>query len=258
MKKNLPCIALSAAPDVTLYHTGPELDLGPLPSVFYFALSGEDSLCLDPYNQPVQFLSGQMLRVFSLTLPAHEAGLSPQKALSVWADDFSKGIDILQRCIDEIQIALDFAIQKKFVDPKKVAIAGLSRGGLIAAFAAAQQPLFRYVLGFAPVTNLALAKEFAPLQDHPIVQSYDAARIAHLLADRHVRLYIGNRDTKVSTRASFEFAMALVEKAHAAQIRSAPIELILSPSIGHMGHGTSPEVFQAGAKWLTECLIHHG
>ncbi|HAB99335.1 MAG TPA: alpha/beta hydrolase [Parachlamydiales bacterium] len=252
------CTALTVAPDVTLYHTGPALDHGPLPAVFYFALSGQDSLCLDPYNQPVQFLSGQMLHVFSLTLPAHEAGLSPHQALRVWADDLSKGIDSLQVCIDQIQLALDFVINQGFVDPKRVAIAGLSRGGLIAACAAAEEPRFRYLLAFAPLTKLALAKEFSLLKENPLVASYDAEKKAELLADRRVRLYIGNRDVRVSTEACYAFAMALVEKAHEAHIRSAPIELIISPSIGQMGHGTSPEIFRQGAHWLIECLIHHG
>ncbi len=252
------CTALFVAPDVTLYHTGPALDHGPLPSVFYFALSGQDSLCLDPYNQPVQFLSGQMLRVFSLTLPAHEAGLSPHDALGTWAEDLSKGIDCLQTFIDQIQLTLDFAISKGFVDPHRVAIAGLSRGGLIAALAAAQEPRFRTLLAFAPLTKLALAKEFSALKENPLVASYDAMKRADLLADRRIRLYIGNRDTRVSTEACFAFTMALVEKAHEARIRSAPIELIVSPSIGQMGHGTSAEIFRQGANWLIECLIHHG
>lgn len=250
----LPCTALSVTPEIVLYHKGPNLDLGPLPAVFYFALSGQDSLCLDPYNQPIEYLAGQMIRTFSLTLPAHEAPLSPHDALGIWAEDFSKGIDCLQVCIDQIQIALRFAIEKGFVDPEKVAIAGLSRGGLIAAFAAAEEPLFRYLLAFAPVTKLGETKEFLPLQDSPLVRFYDAARLAPLLADRCVRIYIGNRDERVSTKHCFDFTMELVEKAHAARIRPAQIELIISPSIGHMGHGTSPDVFHQGAKWLIECL----
>lgn len=258
MTHSSPCVALSVAPDVTLYHVGPPLDLGPLPAVFYFALSAEDSLLTDPYNQPVQFLSDQMIRVFSLTLPAHEANLSPLDALQTWADDLSKGIDPLQTCIDQIRLSLSFAIQNRFVDPHKVAIAGLSRGGLIATFAAAIEPRFRYILAFAPLTQLALAKEFQELQHLPLVQSYNAIKLAPELAGRPTRFYIGNRDKRVSTESCFALTMALVEEAHKKGVRSPLVELILSPSIGQMGHGTAPEIFRDGAKWLTECLKRHG
>src|SRR5262245_61042258 len=95
------CNALTVAPDVALYHTGPALDHGPLPSIFYFALSGPDSLCTDPYNQPVVFLRGKMIRFFSMTLPGHENGLSPNDALQVWADDFAKGINCLEEFFEK-------------------------------------------------------------------------------------------------------------------------------------------------------------
>jgi len=250
-----PCIELSVAPDLFLYHAGPSLDLGPLPAVFYLALSGPDSLCTDPYNQPIQFLSGKMIRCFSLTLPAHEAKLSPLDALKTWAEDFSRGIDPLKPCIDQIEATLDFAIHHRFVDPHHVAIAGLSRGGLIAAFAMEKEPRFRYHLSFAPLTKLGCAKEFHHLKDSPLVQSYSALKTAPLIADRRHRLYVGNRDQRVSTKSCFDFAMALVEEAHKAGVRTPPVELIITPSIGRDGHGTPPEVFRQGADWLAECLL---
>lgn len=256
MKQPIHCAALAIGPGITLYHTGPALDHGPLPSIFYFSLSGPDSLCRDPYNQPVQFLAGKMIRVFSLTLPAHEEPLSPQDALSLWAEDFAKGTDCLQAFIDQVHIALDFAIQKQFVDPNRVAAAGLSRGALAAAYAAAQNPRFRFLLGFAPLVNLRLAKEFSHLQNNPLVLSYDALSIAPLLTDRSIRFYIGNLDTRVSTRACFDLTMAIAEKAHLAHISSPRVELIISPSVGQMGHGTPPEIFHQGAAWLEEHLSH--
>ncbi|MBS0626132.1 MAG: prolyl oligopeptidase family serine peptidase [Verrucomicrobia bacterium] len=247
------CSAIHAAPGVTLYHTGPALDHGPLPSVFYFSLSGPDSLTLDPFNQPIQFLSGKMIRAFSLTLPAHEEGLSPHDALGVWADDFSKGKDCLDEFLTQVQTALDFAIRERFIDPTRLAVAGLSRGGLTSFYLAAREPRFRFILGFAPLTKLSLAKEFHGLEHLPLVHSYDSSSIAPLISDRHIRLYIGNRDTRVSTRACFDFSMHLVD---AAKTRTPQIELIISPSVGQMGHGTPPSIFQQGAAWLEECLSH--
>ena len=54
------------------FFVGPPLEEGPFPTLIYFALSAEDSLQCDPFNQPVQFLEGLPLRIFSITLPGAE------------------------------------------------------------------------------------------------------------------------------------------------------------------------------------------
>ncbi len=252
MKPNIA--ALQAAPDVTLYHSGPALDHGPLPSFFYFALSGPDSLTLDPFNQPVQFLQGKMIRVFSMTLPGHEANLPATGALSIWANDFEKGIDPIGQFLDSASIALDFAIREKFVDPSRIAVGGLSRGGLIAAHFAARAEKIKFLLGFAPVTKLRYVKEFSHIKEHPLVTSYNLENLSESLAERHTRLYIGNCDTLVRTHSCFDFAMSLVAKAEEKKIRSPQVELFITPSIGRMGHGTPPEIFQQGADWVFKVL----
>jgi esterase FrsA len=239
------------APDITLYHTGPALDHGPLPSLFYFSLSGPDSLTLDPFNQPVQFLRGHMMRVFSMTLPAHENGLLATDAMATWAEELASGTNRIDPFLDAAQEALAFAVREQFADPSKLAIAGLSRGAFIAAHLAAREERFRFLLGFAPLTRLSRIREFAHLQNHPLVDALDLVQLAPLLASRHIRLYIGNEDTQVGTRECFDFAMALVEQKPG---RIAHVELIISPSIGRMGHGTPPEIFQQGATWLASIM----
>ncbi len=242
--KNL-CNALAVTPSLTLYHTGPALDHGPLPSLFYFALSGPDTLCLDPFNQPVQFLHGKMIRIFSLTLPGHENNLPATQAMSLWAEDFQKGQDFLSPFFDAIQQAIDFAVKERFADPNKLSAAGLSRGAFVAAHVAARDPRFRHLLGFAPLTRLSKIREFAHF-DSPLANSFDLTELAPLLADRHVRLYIGNHDTRVGTRDCFDFAMSLVDHK-----KKAHVELNIYPSIGQMGHGTPPEIFKQGALWIS-------
>jgi esterase FrsA len=246
------CVELSVAPGIDLYHAGPALDHGPLPSLFYFALSGPDSLSLDPFNQPVQFLRGKMIRVFSLTLPAHENKLPPTAAMQTWAEDYARGADPLGEFLDNCAAAVAFAIEQKFADPKKLAAAGLSRGGLAALHAAARDERFRSVLAFAPITKLSALKEFHSLKTQ--AQVFDAENVADSLCDRSVRLYIGNCDTRVDTRSCFEFASALAQKAIQRKIRSPQIEFIMTPSIGMHGHGTSPEIFKQGADWIASQL----
>jgi len=248
------CCALAVGPDIALYHRGPALDHGPLPSFFYFSLSGTDSLCTDPFNQPVQFLQGQMIRVFSMTLPGHESRLPATQAMQTWADDYARGLDPIEGFLNALSSAVDFAVQQKFADPEKMAVGGLSRGGFIAFHAAARDERFRWVLAFAPITELHRVREFAHLQDDPTVRFFDAVNVCKQLSSRQLRLYIGNHDTLVNTRACFDFSQRVVEEAVQQQIRSPQVELFLHPSIGHKGHGTPPEIFRQGADWISSCL----
>ncbi len=247
-------VSLAVTPDLPLFHFGPPLDHGPLPSFFYFALSGPDSLCLDPFNQPVQFLQGKMIRVFSMTLPGHEANLPAENAILLWAEDIARGMDPIGSFLDNTAAAVDFAIRERFADPKRLAVGGLSRGGFIAAHVAARDVRFQFLLGFAPLTRLSTLKEFASMRDHPLIKDLDLENLSPSLAKLHSRFYIGNRDTRVGTRACFDFAMSLVEAAHAHKIRTPQVECFITPSMGRDGHGTSPEVFQDGAAWVAKCL----
>lgn len=252
MKPN--CCAINVAPDITLYHSGPPLDLGPLPSFFYFALSGTESLLLEPFNQPIEFLHGQMIRVFSMTLPGHENNLPATKAIQVWADDYARKLDPINDFLDTFETALHFAIQQKFVDPEKMAVGGLSRGGFVALHAAAREERLKYVLAFAPVTELHKVHEFSSLQDDPAVRSLDLTQVSQKLIHQNIRLYVSNHDTRVNTESCFQFAMSIVKNATAHQVRSPKVDLILYPPIGHQGHGTPPEIFKSGADWIISCL----
>jgi predicted esterase len=237
-----------------LYHVGPSLDHGPLPSLFYFAISAEDSLTLDPFNQPVQFLARHMIRIFSMTLPGHENGLPATSAMQLWAEDLSKGNDCVSSFLAQAERAVNFAVDEKFIDPNKMAVAGLSRGAFIACHLAARDPRFRTILGFAPLTRLSKIKEFASLAHNPLVNELDLIHLADTLSDRHLRLYIGNHDTRVGTRECFNFLEQIVEKK---KKRVADAELIIGPSMGRDGHGTSPEIFKQGATWLATHLTKY-
>ena len=71
---------------------GPDLSLGPLPAIFYFALSAKESLFQDPFNQPVAVWQTYPVRIFSLTLPEHEGHLEPNQAvLAFWKEEMARG-----------------------------------------------------------------------------------------------------------------------------------------------------------------------
>lgn len=192
-----------------------------------------------------------MIRVFSMTLPGHENGLPATGAMKIWAEELSRGKNCVEEFLRKLDIAVDFAIDEKFADQNKLATAGLSRGGFIASHLAARDKRFKHVLGFAPLTKLSKIKEFRDLEELSLANKLDLEHLAPQLSDRHVRLYIGNDDTRVGTRSCFEYAMKLVEKR---QTRTSQVELSIYPSIGQMGHGTPPEIFKGGAEWILSHL----
>ncbi len=229
---------------------GPPLDAGPLPAVFYFSLSARDSLHLDPYNQPALYLGSPALRIFSVSLPGHDT-MPPTEALRFWADEIRHGKDVIHAFVQEVAAYIRHLIDQHVVDPEKIGAMGLSRGAFIASHVAALVPEIKHILGFAPLTRLANVKEFQDLD----VDRWDLTYLAEEICNRNIRCYIGNRDTRVGTEGCCHFISALANKAFEQKISSSPIELIIGPSIGHQGHGTSPEVFRQGAAWLERKLL---
>lgn len=147
---------------------GPSLDQGPLPAVFYYALSAEDSLTLSPFNQPVVFLKELAatlpLRIFSVTLPGHHPPLQKEKAIEWLSHRFQQGVDPLAPFLESQAELIETLIAMEVIDKNKIILSGLSRGGLIACLLAAKLPLCRHVLGYAPLTKLSFAKEFENLK----------------------------------------------------------------------------------------------
>lgn len=254
MRPHKPAV-LKGPNDLDIYYAGPGLTKGPLPALFYFALSAEESLTLDPFNQPVAFLAGLPVNVFSFTLPGHGPGFVNTQAMAAWAHEISIGNDIVNAFIEKAVANIDFLIDEGYIDAGHMAAGGLSRGGFMAAHLAARDERIKSILGFAPLINFNTLEEFQNLLHLPIVKKLDLFNFVDALADRQLRFYIGNRDIRVGTRHCFDFIEALTEKAFENGIRSPAIEMIISPSIGHKGHGTPQPTFQNGIEWLKQKLV---
>jgi len=246
---------LSVPDGEPIYYIGPSISAGIKPAVIYFALSAETSLFQDPFNQPAIELAQQDIRVFSWDLPFHTKGADPHTAMSHWAEEFAHNPHFISHFISLCQKRLDFLLNENLIDRNCLAVAGLSRGGFMATHLAAHYPTIKWVLGFAPLTAPEFLQEFP----HSIEADYSAIHLTQLadqLTQTHVRFYIGNHDTRVKTEACFTFIKTLTEKSFAKGVRSPQVELIIYPSIGHKGHGTSPEIFKNGASWLKDQLIN--
>lgn len=203
------------AGDLPLFFIGPPLEAGPLPAFFYFALSASESLSLDPICTPVRLLSGKPIRLFSLTLPFHEGTLNPNQAIAKWYEDPEKLLPFLSKAEKTIG-----AVRSSI---SQLALSGLSRGGFIALHLASRL-LPEATIAFAPLTRLGSLQ--TPAIESPAFLS------------------IGNRDTRVSTRSCFEYVESCVTN------KKLDATLHIYPSVGAEGHGTPPEIFEMGIKWL--------
>ena len=239
--------SFETAKGTTIYHLGPPLSQGALPTVFYFALTGEESLSLQPFAQVPLFLSSKNFRVFSLTLPYHKEKLSHMKSMEKWAEALSEGTDFISPFIEDCLDAIDFVIKEGFTDPKRLATAGISRGGYIASLLGAKESRVSFILGFAPVTDLTTLQRFDFMKNDP----YSIVAIKDQLVSKQIKYYIGNRDERVGTERCFESLLSVIDAAAKTGIRSPRIELVMYPSIGYKGHGTPDKAFIDGATWLS-------
>ncbi|CAN8067419.1 unnamed protein product [Agarophyton chilense] len=244
---------------------GPPLQNGSLPAILYLSLTAEQSLELDPFNQFVKFLSPSTqssFRVFSVTLPFHTSDMTENEAaFEKWADTYKAGGDLVSGFVRKVNSTLDTFIESGFVSEGRIYVAGLSRGGLLAAHIATANRNVQVCLGFAPVTVLHYLEEFADLDLFP-ERAQQKIHRASLLHDRVVRglvsiplrFYMGNSDTRVGTKNAFELVHLLAERSVEKGVRSPPHEFIMYCSVGKQGHGTPPDVFRAGAEYMLSQL----
>lgn len=227
---------------------------GPLPTLVYFALSAKNSLTLDPFNQPVRFLLQENIRLLSITLPDHHEGEDPQIAMKKWAERLYSNPHFFDEYVGECKETLFSLIQQGIIDPEKIALAGLSRGGFTALRLSAEAEIFKTVLAFAPLVDLKSLSEFRDGLSDEVMENLSLKTLIPRLVGKNIRIQIGNRDTRVGTAPAYFFVEELVEHSFIEGIRSPPVELVLTPSIGHKGHGTSEDSFRRGALWLKNRL----
>lgn len=222
-----------------------------MPTVFYLALSAEDSLHLEPFNQPVDHWKKLPLRIFSLNLPAHGPREDKMEAMAAW----SEGIKHNPEGYFEPFFFRFGEVLKELtssIEGGRLVVAGLSRGGFISTHLAARFPQIKAVLGFAPAASLLELGGFP--ED---AGQYDLTHLIPRLTKIKLKFFIGNRDVKVGTRSVYEFCQRLADFKYENGERSPQVEFFMYPCIGHKGHGTPPEIFSEGAAWAAKFLLRN-
>jgi esterase FrsA len=231
--------------DLEFSYFGPDLFWGPMPTVFYFSIDAHSSLCVDPFNQAITPMVNHSMRVFSIDLPEHGNNLDPHTALSRWADHYVQHNQILEHFINKVSLFIDHLHKENLID-HRLGVMGLSRGAFIASHLASLNPKVQHIVGFAPLSVLKKAKEFEALPTS-VSLPCPIADLKDKIFNRSIKFYIGNHDTRVGTLEAISAITEISAFANLQNIRQAPIEAVIYPSIGHMGHGTSPQIFEEGS-----------
>ncbi len=222
-------------------------------TLLYFSASGMESLSLDPLCQPAQFAFEAGLNVLSCNLPFHPDGADKIQAIAFWREAFEKGEDFLTPFLGQVKDDLEILHAEGVIDHNQLLPAGLSRGAVPALHLLSLDARFKAGLLFAPLTDFHHSTSFkdgaAPLYD-----SLSPFTLIPSLVKKKIRIYMGNHDLMVDTDSCYNFVRRLVQKNADKGVRSPPVELILSPSIGRLGHGTDKQQFLEGARWAAKQL----
>jgi hypothetical protein len=239
---------------IELSYLGPPLSAGPLPTIFYFALSADDTLLQDPYNQPISGLDLEKVRVFSCDLPEHEPPKSPYDAIKHWIEKLDSGSNFFETFLLRLKSSIDHLLANHSILINQLGFMGLSRGAFIACHIASYFEAPLPIVGFSPLTKLSQVKEAKELSYH--LNHLDLFQLIDRLYNKQIQFYIGNKDSRVDSNLCAKLILDLAEKAFERGIKTPPIELKIFPSIGYMGHGTPKTIFIEGSRCLFSKIYH--
>jgi len=228
----------------------------PAPLLLVFSSTLEQALGQAPHNRTGSALAGRGWLSASLDLPCHGRQRRPDEpeGLRGWRSRVDRREDLLKGFIAHVAEVLDYLIDDRYADPRRIAACGTSRGAFAALHLAASEKRIRCVAVFSPVTELRALREF-----HGMARPEAAGRMALIhaadaLAGRPVFVCIGDQDPRVGTDHAIAFARS-VSAASARQNVPSRIELHVSPCPGGgPGHQTPAGAHEKAAEWIARQL----
>lgn len=223
----------------------------PAPTLFVFALDAQRTLNSETYRQAANYLAKQGYLCVSLDLPCHGSQRRPGEAPEIkgWRQRIDAGENVMDEFTARASKVLDYLIEEQYADPTRIAACGTSRGGFSACHFAIADPRIKCVATYILVADLRSITEFRGAETSPVLEALSLTRGADKLANRGVWVSIGDRDHRVNTDRTIDFARAL--SASPANDQSRNIELHVSSTKGHV---TPPEAAEQSAAWIDKTL----
>lgn len=221
----------------------------PAPTFFIFGSSIEETLGSAYFRQSGNDLAKKGFVCVSLDLPCHgrETRDGEPAGIAGWRKRCEADDDPMADFTRRASAVLDHLLEEKLADPDRIAAGGTSRGGFSALHFAAAEPRVKCVAAFAPVTDLAVLREFQGAEQNAMVKKLSIENRADDLAGRGVWLIIGDRDDRVGTDDTVRFARRVT----AASLRSQkPAKVDLHVVAEPAGHTTPAGAAAAAAEWI--------
>jgi len=221
----------------------------PAPTLFIFAGTVEQSLGESYFRQCGNQLAEEGFLCVSLDLPGHglEKRAEEPEGLSAWRYRTDRDEDFVTPFTDQARNVLDYLIQAGYTDSERIGACGTSRGGFMALQLTAVEKLVKVTAVFCPVIELMALYEFKDVTNRDFVISLTMKAKAGQLIDRSLWLIIGDRDERVGTDNTIEFARE-VTNLSLEQSKKADVTFIVQTEPG--GHTTPADAPEKAAKWI--------
>jgi dienelactone hydrolase len=212
--------------------------------LLHLGLSMHHALDVPPYmTVPQRFLdAGHLVATFDL--PQHGGWINEfGEGLTGMARALAAGHDVFADLVSMGHGVIDRCLASGIVQPGRIAVSGISRGGHAALHLLAADRRIAAGAAFAPVTDLPAVSEFTAVADAPLVQQANAQELVPALASRPLFISINADDARVSSQHCIRFFQAL----RAAAPADIAQQLRVDPGDTHT---VSDAAYQAGADWL--------
>ena len=225
-----------------------------------FILGGDRKGTLEGESSNVvgSVLAGQGFVQASVDIPCHGDDKRPGEpdGLSGWRSRLEKGERLFAAFNTQVASVLDYLVRQGTVDAARVGVCGISRGGFVALHLAATEPRMRFVVAFAPVTDLLALREFNGIADPAPARALDVMTLADKLVDRPIWISIGHNDERVGSGHAIDFALHMMRisvKHKMPMIHfwsGDDIRLTVTPSEGANGHSSYRGAHEDAATWI--------
>lgn len=249
----MPSPTVLTTPGGVRFGIWPKAPDKPAPTLFILGSTIDGTLGSAYFRQAGNALAERGYLCVSIDLPCHgqEQKSGEPEGIAGWRARAEKGEDFIKGMTDRLTAVLDDLVKRGWTDPQRVAACGTSRGGFSAVHFAAAEPRVRCVAAYAPVTELTVVREFLGAEDNAVLKKLSLERQADRLAGRAVWLIIGDRDDRVSTDHSVQFARAVTKESLK---RKVPALVDLHVVVEPQGHTTPKGAAELSAAWIDERL----
>lgn len=194
----------------------------------------------------------------SVDIPCHGGDSRPGEpaGMSGWRARLEKGEPLFATFQKQVASVVDQLVRQGTVDRERVGVCGVSRGGFVALHLGAADPRMKYVVAFAPVTDLLALTEFKGIADPAPARALDVMTLAERLLDRPIWISIADNDERVDSRHAIDFALHMmkISKRHKMPMThfwsGDDVRLTVTPSEGAGGHTSYRGAHEDAATWI--------